>query len=111
MAHISQKKWLEVSNMVSTFSLETLNLLARAKEYMDQLTIMYTVAGGTDQALANQLFADEIAARGETVANADEVQMTIDLKDAAVSIYELWQSMNNVATSQKDRANALRRMV
>jgi len=122
MAHTSEKRWNTVRSQAGTVvegvntvvgrhAEQVLKAINDGNELYAQLLEMFTFAGGTDQLMANLLFRDEIAARGDTEANAEELQMATDLKDATVALNQLYLAMTGETVAAVDRASSLRRMV
>ena len=119
MSHTSEKRWANigrvsgVSDAATTLLTQLINSLNLAEEGYQQMQEIYIYAGGTAADLAELLFKEDIAARSspDNVANAEEIAKATDLVDAMTSAHEVWQAANNVAVTQEDRMNALRRMV
>ncbi len=112
MAHSSQMRWVGAQAVIEDAARTTLSALNNAEEVYQELNEVYQFTGSTDQFMADQLFADIIAseARNPAEANTEEVARVADLKAAILSLHQLWQAMNNVATSQEDRTALLRRL-
>lgn len=110
MAHSSDLRWEQAANQVSARAAQTLAELREAEEVYQELLEAYNFAGGTDQLFADQLFVNEILARSETTANAEEVSKVTDLRLAITALHQLYQCLTNVAVTQADRATNLRRM-
>lgn len=122
MAHTREKRWDSIRNpdgsvqegvnqMVGQRANQVLRSVYDGEELYLQLIELYTFVGATDQLLADQLFKEQIAARGETVANAEEVSMAEDLKNATVALHQLYLCMSGEAVTAGERAAALRRMI
>ncbi len=110
MAHSSEIRWVGVAPLVSGRSADVLRILSEAEEMFSDLAEVYAFVGGTDQLLADQLFREDIAGRGESVANTEELGKATDIRQAVQVMHELYEAMTNVAVTQADRAADLRRM-
>jgi hypothetical protein len=110
MAHTSETRWAKVNQLVGDAAMQTLEILARNRELFLQLLEAYEFAGNTDAAFASLLFKEEIALRDPPVPTAEETQMALDAKDAAIVLLQLWECANNVDLPAEDRAKKLRRM-
>ena len=85
-SHTSEKRWRDkmfetpqgrqgigVSGEVSSVCKGLRDSLIEAEEAYQQLQELYAYVGSTAQLLADQLFAEDIEARGDSVANAEEL--------------------------------------
>jgi len=118
--HTSEKRWddIAVGNKryqgISRRASDSVNSLITTlngvEEAYQQMQEIYTYAGGTDQLLADLLFTEDIAERGDSVANAAEVAKATDLVAAMSAAHQIYQAADNVAVTQSDRFSALRRM-
>jgi hypothetical protein len=117
MAHTSAKRWADrgrdtgIEKQVSENSTNLRDALITAEEAYQQLQELFAFVGSTVQLLADQLFKEEIADRGDSVANAEEVAKTQDAMDAVTAGHELYEAANNIAVAQSDRLSELRRMI
>lgn len=111
MGHSSEKRWGPVSQEVSQTCLEVVDTLNRGEERFLQLLEVYAFAGNTDETWAALLFKEDINARGDTSPTAEEIAMAVDLKNALLSVHELWQAANNVTVTAAPRLQLLRRMI
>ena len=112
MAHSSEMTWRQASEKVAMSSEMILRSLTDAEDIYLELNEVYNYAGGSDQLLADLLFTEEIQIRGVSPfeANAEEVAKIVDLKAAIQALHQLYECLNNVVTTQADRATLLRRM-
>lgn len=110
MAHTSEKRWPDVSRVVSEQSVQTIEALARNRELHQQLFEAWDFAGGTAAGLAALLFKEEVEQRNPAEPTAAEIQMAQDLADAVVALNDLWECANSVAKGAEDRAKKLRRL-
>ena len=103
--HTSEKRWNDVSTSVNQKAATLLESLVTGKEIFEQLEELWTFAGGTDQAVADQLFADDIAALGYSpaVADADMVQKVSDAKAAMQVINNLYATADTAGDLDKLR--------
>ena len=113
MAHSSQARWSDIDSIVSSAcSRVTTGLLETEADYQDLLEL-HAFAGGTAQLLADQLFADVMAAeeppRDPAVADTAEVAKTQDAIDAMLALHQLFEAATNVAVTAADRMDTLRR--
>lgn len=111
MSHSSEKTWSEISGQVSAAAQNVRDHLQHGEELYQRLQEVYSFAGGTAQALADQLFFADWNSRSELQASAEEVAMTQDAIDAMTAIHELYQAATNIAVTQSDRLTELRRMI
>ena len=117
MSHTSAKRWADsgreagVETLVSNNSTGLRDSLLQAEESYQELQELFAFVGSTVQLLADQLFTEEIADRGESVANTEEVAKTQDAMDAVTAGHELYQAASNVAVATSDRLSELRRMI
>lgn len=122
MAHTVEKRWNStrrtdgsvqpgVNEAVGTACEQLLRAIQQGEELFQQLTEMVAFAGGTDQLVADQLFKEVWDMRGDTQANAEEVAMVTDAKNAAIALHQLYEAMNNGTITADDRAAKLRRMI
>lgn len=122
MAHTIEKRWDSIRNpdgsvqegvnqMVGQRAQQVLRSVYDGEELYLQLIELYTFVGATDQLMADQLFKEQIEARGETVANAQEVSMAGDLRNATVALHQVYQCITGEAVTEGERAAALRRMI
>lgn len=129
MAHTAEKRWATrrsadgsqliegVNQQVGQRAQQVVSSIQAGEELFLQLIEMWTYAGGTAQGLADQLFQDEVAARGDVMASPEEVAKATDLKDATVALHEMYLSMTTgVVTPDPDvaakgRDGSLRRMI
>ena len=129
MAHTREKRWSSyraadgsiekgVNDTVGEVSERVIKSLLEGEELFQQLTEMWTFAGGTDQAMADQLFKDSWINRDsdgdgnmDTQANAEEVAMASDAKTAMVAIHNLYQALVGETIAADDRGSKLRRMI
>ena len=111
MAHSSQTKWSDVDAIVSSASSRMVTVLQETEASYQDLLELHAFAGGSAQLLADQLFADVIAAeqRNPAEANTAEVAKAQDAIDAMAAIHELFQAANNIPATAKDRLDTLRR--
>lgn len=128
MSHTSEKRWESfrqadgsiergVNDTVGDMSEKILRAVLDGEELFQQLQEMWTFAGGTDQAVADQLFINKWSVRDtdgdgnmDTGANAEEVAMAVDAKNAALSMHQLYEALTNGTVAADDRASKLRRM-
>lgn len=120
VGHTSEKRWRTVrsgdknytgiSEVVSEISNNLVVTLLDVEEKYLELLEIYNYAGGTTTDLANLLFKEDIEARAESVANAEEIAKATDLVAAVTAAHEVFQCANNVTTTQEDRLSKLRRM-
>jgi len=115
--HTSEKRWEKnnigdrgISSLVKESAMNVQSALGLAEETYQELLELWQFAGGTDQLVADQLFAVAIANRSETTANAVEVAMVADAKAAMLAAHEVYGALTNVVTIQADRVAPLRRM-
>lgn len=129
MAHTIEKRWSGfrkpdgsveegVNKKVGDMSLKVLEAILDGEELFQQLQEMWTFVGGTDQAMADQLFKEVWSVRDtdgdgnmDTQANAQEVAMAVDAKNACLAMHQLYEAMTNGTIVADDRASKLRRMV
>lgn len=113
MAHSSEKRWNDISRLVSDMAAQSIEIINRGEEIYLQLFEVWEYTGGTAEAFAQQLFKEEIAARGgsPTEVTAEELAQAADAAAAVLALHEIWQAANNVAVATDDRAKKLRRMV
>ncbi len=111
MAHSSQAFWSDVDVAVSSACARVVEVLQDSETSYQDLLELYAFAGGTAQLLADQLFADVIAAeaRNPAEANGAEVAKAQDAIDAMTSIHQLFQAATDVATTTADRMEDMRR--
>ena len=112
MAHSSETTWGDAGLSIAKASKAALAALGDAEDVYQELNEVYAYAGGTDQLMADLLFSDLIAdeQRNPAVASTEEVEKVMDLRAAIQALHQLYQAMNNVATTTADRAALLRRM-
>jgi hypothetical protein len=113
MSHTSEKRWGNVNESVGAISGEMLNLIMRGEELYQQLLELWAFTGGTDQAIADQLFIGATGVDGGNdplPADAEQVAMAADAKAAMVAMHEMWQFANGVDLPPVDRTDAMRRM-
>lgn len=125
--HTSEKLWdknkfgdIGVGETVNNACIQVLFALNLSEEAYQDLLELWTFVGGTDQAVADQLFFDIWSIRVsdpignpdvvDTQASAQEVTKVADAKAAILAIHQLYQALTNVAVTQSDRINVLRRM-
>jgi hypothetical protein len=113
MAHSSEKRWDDISRLVSDMAAQTLEIINRGEEIYLQLFEVWEYTGGTPQLFAQQVFKEQIEARGgsPTEVTAEELTQATDAAAAALALHELWQAANNIAVTTDDRSQKLRRMV
>lgn len=122
MAHTIEKRWSNVrmpdgsvrtgvNESVGQSAENVLRALSQAEELYQQLTEMVAFAGPGMQAVADQLFKEEIAARNDVQASAEEVAMVQDAAAAATALHNLYQCMTGGTVAADDRAAKLRRMI
>ena len=107
MPHSSENTWATYSNRVSGVSQAVLKAILDAEEEYQDMLECYRWSGTDDTRFANLLFSGD---PDLTTATTDEINKTIDLKDAMVAVHELYQALTNVDIGASDRAGALRRM-
>ena len=123
MAHTREKRWATrrspdgsqlitgVNDAVGNASEKVLEALSDAEELFQQLTEMVAFAGPGLQAVADQLFKEDIEMRGDTQASAEEVAMLGDAAAAATALHNLYECMTGETVAADDRAAKLRRMI
>jgi hypothetical protein len=119
--HTSEKRWVSARNGTQIFEgiseraqivlKDFIEKLILAEEAYQQMQEIYIYSGGSATDLANLLFAEDIAARSESVANADEIAKATDLAAAMSAAHEVYQAANNISVTQEDRLGLIRRMV
>lgn len=114
MAHTSTKRWTEIEERVSYYSKTAIEVLNDAEEAYQQFQEIFTYAGGTDQDLANLLFADRNgfdSAGDPNISTAAELALVVDAKNAMIAMHQIFEAANNGTVTQDDRLTKLRRMV
>lgn len=84
--------------------------LIQGEDLYQELLELHTFAGGTDQLLADQLFAEQIALRSESQANTEEVAKTAAAIAAMLAAHQLYEAADNQVVAQSDRLATFRRM-
>jgi hypothetical protein len=128
MSHTSEKRWESfrqadgsieqgINDTVGNMSEKILKAILEGEELFQQLQEMWAFAGGTDQDVADQLFKNKWSVRDtdgdgnmDTAANAEEVAMAIDAKNACLAMHQLYEALTNGTITADDRASKLRRM-
>ncbi len=125
--HTVEKRWDQnrfadagIGQLVRDAAVNTVEHLTSSENLYQDLVELWAFAGGTDQAVANQLFfeiwstrvSDPIGNPGvlDTEANSVEVAVVSDAKAAMLATHELYEAMTNQVTVTKDRIATLRRM-
>ncbi len=114
MAHTSEKRWTGLSADAGTQCSSVLDALLRAEEVYQQMQEVYVYAGGTDTALAELLFREEIAALPSPDTGTPTTEMIAkasDLIAAMQALHQLYQAATNVVVTQSDRLTPMRRMI
>lgn len=112
MSHSSEKRWArDVSSKVSAFSTELVSILNSAEEGYQQMQEIYLYAGGTVTDLAALLFKEDIADRGDSGPNQEEIDKVTDAVGAMTAAHQIYEAANNIAVTQEDRMTDLRRMI
>jgi len=105
MAHSSERRWLEVSEVVSSINKRLLHLTAVNSEEFERIKEIYTFCNSDDTQFANLLFSND---KDLLTATALEITMAQELWDAVKMWDEMDDFMNNVDTVAKNRAKKLR---
>ncbi len=102
MSHPSMLRWDEAARRTTNACSSVLDALLNGENQYQELLVDYQWSGGTDQSFADLLF--------DTTATPDQVAQVADLRQALVSVHELYQAMDNVSVAQADRATDIRRL-
>ena len=105
MAHSSEKRWLEVSELVSHINKRLLHLSAVNLEEYEAIKEIYTYCNNNDIQFANLLFMND---KDLTTATALQITMAQELWDAVKMWSEMGDFMNNGVVASKNRAKKLR---
>jgi len=111
IANVNGKKLEGVSERAQIVLKDFIIKLLEAEEAYQQMQEIYTYSGGTITDLAGLLFKEDIEARLESTANADEIAKATDIVAAMQAAHEIYQAANNIAITQEDRLSLIRRMV
>src|SRR5210317_1778275 len=111
IANVNGKKLEGVSERAQIVLKDFIIKLLEAEEAYQQMQEIYTYSGGTITDLAGLLFKEDIEARLESTANADEIAKATDIVAAMQAEHEIYQAANNIAITQEDRLSLIRRMV
>jgi len=103
MAHSKSLTWEQVERIVESQSRSLLHAITLGEEAYQDILEAFQANGGTDQDFANSLF-------GDIVADADQVAMVTDAKNAMIAIHRLHDTLHNVAVTAQDRVQDLYRM-
>ncbi len=125
--HTSEKRWDQnkfgdagVGQQVRDVAIDVVDMLTRSENLYQDLLELWTFQGGTNQAVADQLFFEVWSTRVsdpegapdvfDTQANALEVAIVDDAKASMLATHQLYEALTNVAVAQADRIAPLRRM-
>ena len=105
MSHVSEKRWLELSEEASSMNSNLIRLTQRNEEYYRQFQEVYSYCDNDLVKLANLLHKND---KDLTTATALEIDQVTQLRLSLVMHHDVYQCLNNIATTQRDRYNLLR---
>ena len=112
--HVRRKDWNEITLKVSQHTTAIREAILAGEEYYQELLQLWTEHANDDQAVADQLWMQEILNQGDdpatTPADADMLGMTTDAKAALIAVLEIYQALTNQPPAQADRAADMRKM-
>ena len=104
MAHVSEKRWAEVSGLISAITTQMVQILNISEETYFQLLEVYAYTGNDDTEFAKLLFQVDIP-------TVEQLVMVADAKNALLACNDLTRSANNEAVGASDRIKAMRKMI
>ena len=107
MVHSSEETWAVTSDKVADIVNKVLSAIIDGEELYNDLLRTRTWSGGTDTTWANLMWHGD---KDASLATADEIQYTTDLKDAMIAVHNLYEALDNTAITTKDRFSELRLM-
>lgn len=106
MAHSSEKRWLEVSELVSHINKRLLHLSVVNLEEFERVKEIYTFCNSDDTQFAKLLFLNDKDSIEEPTAL--QITMATELWDSVKMWEEMGDFMNNGVVASKNRAKKLR---
>lgn len=105
MSHKSEKRWEDLVSEATIMNANLLRVTEQNNEYYKQFQEVYAYCDNDLTKLANLLHMND---KELTTATALQIQQVTDLRLSLVMHNDVYDCLNNVAVTQRDRANLLR---